>query len=299
MKNNRSIIAIAFLALFFSCGYQKSEAGFAPPVEMDQTLSAEAEYDEAPPVPPQGQPQPIQPGQPPKDEKSEAVNIPRQIIKTGQYRFQVEDVNKATPQVEALAARFGGYVSNMEMTNSSYEINNAITIRVPAQYFDSLMNTVGQQALFTQYKRVSTQDVTEEYTDVLIRLNTKKQVRDRYVDILRNKAKTVEDVLRAEEQIRIIQEEIEAKEGRLRYLKDQVAMSTLHLEIYQKLEYQREPDLFHESFPSRLWAGLKNGWELIVDIFVGLVNIWPLVLLFGLFLWKRRWIWGKISRKKN
>ncbi len=298
MKINPSIFAFVFVAMFLSCGYQKSDAGFAQQEMMDQSATTDADYDEAPPAPPQQQPQPTQPGQPAQEEKNEPVNIPRQIIKTGQYRIKVEDVNKATPQIESLAIRFGGYVSNMEMTNSSYEITNAITIRVPAQSFDSLMNMMGKQALFTQYKRISTQDVTEEYTDVLTRLNTKKQVRDRYVDILRNKAKTVEDVLKAEEQIRIIQEEIEAKEGRLRFLKDQVAMSTLNLEIYQQLEYQREPEVFHESFFSRLWAGMKNGWELIVDIFVGLVNIWPLVLLGGLVFWKRRWFWAKLARKK-
>ncbi|MEZ4959529.1 MAG: DUF4349 domain-containing protein [Saprospiraceae bacterium] len=295
MKINLPISLIVLFTLLFSCQNKGEQAGFAQPEATEQS---NADFDEAPPAPPQEQPQPTQPSQPPQDEKDEPA-IPRQIIKTGQYRIKVEDVNKVTPQIEALAQRFGGYVSNMELTNSNYEINNAITIRVPASSFDSLLSSVGKHALFTQYKKISSQDVTAEYTDILTRLSTKKEVRDRYVDILRNKAKTVQDVLLAEEQIRVIQEEIESKEGRLRFLKDQVAMSTLNLEIYQQIAYQREPDVFTESFWSKLLAGLKNGWELLVDIFIGLVNIWPLVLIGGLFFWKRRWIWGKLSRKRH
>lgn len=295
MKINLPISLIVLFTLLFSCQNKGEQAGFAQPEATEQS---NVDFDEAPPAPPQEQPQPTQPSQPPQDEKDEPA-IPRQIIKTGQYRIKVEDVNKVTPQIEALAQRFGGYVSNMELTNSNYEINNAITIRVPASSFDSLLSSVGKHALFTQYKKISAQDVTAEYTDILTRLSTKKEVRDRYVDILRNKAKTVQDVLLAEEQIRVIQEEIESKEGRLRFLKDQVAMSTLNLEIYQQIAYQREPDVFTESFWSKLLAGLKNGWELLVDIFIGLVNIWPLVLIGGLFFWKRRWIWGKLSRKRH
>ena len=72
-----------------------------------------------------------------------------------------------------------------------------------------------------QRKNVSVQDVTEEYLDIEARLKTKKEVEARYIEILKSKTKTVEDVLKAEEQIRIIREEIEAREGRLNYLKNQ------------------------------------------------------------------------------
>ena len=210
----------------------------------------------------------------------------------------MKDVNASSRNATNLATKHGGYVSDSELTNSSYETTNTLTIRVPATRFDSLLDDLGSEAIFTQYKRINSQDVTEEYVDITTRLKTKIAVRDRYVDILRTKAKSVKDVLDAEEQIRIIQEEIEAKEGRLRYLKDQVGMSTIRLELYQSIEYRPEPNVFHESFWSKMASGLKNGWELMQGLVIGLVSIWPLVLLFGLFFWKRRWIWSKIRRKQ-
>jgi len=314
MKQSIFSFGIIFLLCFAIACQNADKADFSrsmpagePALESKTAWANESEdapqdLDETPPpAPPQqpgggGQPQPSQPlpaGQP------EPVKIPRQIIKTANYRIQVKDVNASAKQANLLATKHGGYVSDSELTNSSYEITNSLTIRVPAPRFDSLLDELGSEAIFTQYKRINSQDVTEEYVDITTRLKTKIAVRDRYVDILRTKAKTVKDVLDAEEQIRIIQEEIEAKEGRLRYLKDQVGMSTIRLELYQSIEYRPEPNVFHESFWSKLGTGLKNGWELMQGLVIGLVSIWPLVLLFVLFLWKRRWIWSKIRRRQD
>lgn len=300
MKN--AIIIFTLVLLWATaCQNAGNEAGFAKMerAEMDQAVPASEEampgepqqfYDETPPPAPPQQPQ-DQPAKP------DAAPIPRQIIKTANYRIQVKDVETSSRKANELAGKHGGYISESALTNSSYEITNAITIRVPASRFDSLLGDLGGEAIFTQYKRISSQDVTEEYVDITTRLKTKKEVRDRYVDILRNKAKTVADVLQAEEQIRVIQEEIEAKEGRLRYLKDQVGMSTIHLELYQEIEYRPEPTVFRESFWSKLLTGLKNGWHLAQGIVLFFINIWPVVILGALIWWKRRWIWSKLRRK--
>ena len=141
--------------------------------------------------------------------------------------------------------------------------------------------------------------MTEEYVDITTRLKTKKEVRDRYVDILRSKAKTVKEVLMAEEQIRHVQEEIEAKEGRLRYLRDRVNMSTINLEIYQEIEYQPEPNVYVKSFWAKLKDGFSYGWNLLQGIVLSIVSIWPLVILFGLFWWCRKWLWNRIRRNQK
>ena len=88
--------------------------------------------------------------------------------------------------------------------------------------------------------------MTEEFIDIEQRLKNKKEVQRRYIEILQNKAKTVEDVLAAEDKIRIIQEEIESREGRLRYLKDNIALSTINIEMYQELE-QGEAEIVYEK----------------------------------------------------
>lgn len=176
----------------------------------------------------------------------------------------------------------------MEMTNSSYQITSNFLIRTPAARFDSLMNALTAESVFLNTRRVDAQDVTEEYLDIETRLKTKKEVRDRYVDILRNKARTVEEVLKAEEAIRVIQEEIEAREGRLKYLRDQVAMSSINLEIYEEVTFQPEPKTFKRSFAGRALSALRGGWDGIVGFLIVLINIWPLLLFGGLLIWQRK-----------
>jgi Domain of unknown function (DUF4349) len=309
-----------FLVLLFanacgndaSPGYSKAESAGATASSADmpdETVATDMEAapqdfseETPPPAPPQPTDPPGQPigGQPnnPTIKPSNQPIIPRQIIKTADYRIQVKDVDASSRRANQLATKHGGYVSDSELTNSSYETTNRITIRVPIARFDSLLNELGTEAIHTAHKRISSQDVTEEYVDITTRLKTKIEVRDRYIDILRTKAKTVKDVLAAEEQIRIIQEEIEAKEGRLRYLKDQVGMSTIRLELYQAIEYHPEPDAFHESFWTKLVGGLKNGWDMLQGIVIFFINIWPLLLIGGVLWWKRRWLWSKIRRKQ-
>ena len=182
------------------------------------------------------------------------------------------------------------------MTNSTYRITNQLVVRVPADRFDELMNQIETESIYTNHRRVNAQDVTEEYLDIETRLNMKKQVRDRYVAILRDKAKTVEEVLKAEEAIRVIQEEIESREGRLNYLKNRISLSTINLEIYQEVPYT--PDRGQRTtFWTRLKQSAVNGWTIVVNMVLGLVTIWPLVLIGGLLIWQRKWLRRKLLGK--
>src|SRR5690606_18336536 len=107
------------------------------------------------------------------------------------------------------------------------------------------------------YIKVNAQDVTEEYYDLETRLKTKKEVEARYIEILKSKAKTVEEILIAEDKIRYLREEIEAVEGRLRLLKNKVGLSTIQIEIYQDAYFVKEKENIkkHETtISSSTWS---------------------------------------------
>ena len=223
--------------------------------------------------------------------------IERKIIRNAQVNMQVKDIQKAFPQIERIVKNLNGYISSSNMQNNSHRISNSIVIRVPNESLDTLLRLVENQSIFINNSSISSTDVTEEFIDIESRLKTKKEVRERYLDILSKKAKTVEDVLLAEEQIRVLTEEIEAKEGRLRYLQNRVGLSTLTLSIYQEVEYVATPAVYKKTFLIKIKEGFINGWEILLDIFLALINIWPLFILFSLIIWKRKAIWGKIRRK--
>ena len=228
------------------------------------------------------------------NEHNSTASVDRKIIKTADYRIQVEDVKASYSVIKPLVEKNKGYINNMNETNNRYEINNRMTIRVPQENFDQLLIAISEISVFEDYKRITASDVTAEYLDVETRLESKKLVRDRYIDVLKNKAKIVEEIILAQETIRRIQEEIEAKEGRLKYLKNQSSLSTINLDMYQRID---RPNVPKRTYFSKIKRGFENGWDLCLDIILGLVNIWPIVILLILFFWKRSWILSKIRRK--
>ncbi len=224
--------------------------------------------------------------------------IERKIIRNAQMDMQVVDIKQAFPKIESIVKSLDGYISSSDMQNNRHQINNNLVIRIPNKNLDTLLQLVENQSIFVNSSSINSTDVTEEFIDIETRLKTKREVRERYLDILSKKAKTVKDVLLAEEQIRVLTEEIEAKEGRLRYLKNRVNLSTLTLSIYQKVKYVATPNVYEKSFLTKIKEGFVNGWDILLNLILGLINIWPLVILFVVFVWKRKAIWGKIRRKK-
>ena len=213
----------------------------------------------------------------------------RKVIRTADYRFQVEDVEKSTDYIKNVVATFSGYISKMDQSSDSHSVANHLEIKLPSSQFDDFLNTIIEESIFTNHKRINTKDVTLEYVDIEARLATKKTVRDRYASILRDQAAKVNEVLDAEEKIRAIQEEIEAKEAQLKYLREQVKFSNIELEIYQKVKYRTEPIVYEDSFPGKLKASFSGGVKLLSGFIILLVRIWPLLILGGiLFFWQRK-----------
>ena len=234
-----------------------------------------------------------------KSGESGAIPVKRKIIKTAEVRMEVKNLDMSSKYVQRLVERYDGFVSNLNMANSNYELSAEVSLKVPFKHFQTLLDSIKKQAVFLNYERIHTDDVTEEYFDIQTRLKTKKEVRDRYIDILRNKAKNVKDILLAEDKIRVIQEEIEAAEGRLKFLSTNVSMSTVTVELYQKIEYKPSPDTYSSSFWNRLGRSFKNGLQFFEELTLGLISIWPLLLIFGLLFGFRKRLFKRFRRSRD
>lgn len=205
------------------------------------------------------------------------------IIKTATTRYKVNDVKKATAAIKNMAANHGAYISELSFNNTLYEKQNKFTIKVPNTYFDKMMDTLASTASFVEYENISTQDVTEEFMDITARLKTKQEVKKRIEEVLRKRAVTVEDILLTEDKLRVIQEEIEAAQGRLKYLNDKVSYSTIHVDLYETVEYKEQPESYTKTFIDKAKNGFSNGWSIVEAIVLGLITIWPFLLMGGLF----------------
>lgn len=188
----------------------------------------------------------------------------------------------------ALVTKYGAYLGSENETKETYRISNDMVIRVSSAQFDALINGISDIASNIDFKRISATDVTEEYVDIQTRLKTKKEVEKRYIEFL-SRAKNIEEVLKVENELRVIREEIEAKEGRLKFLNDRVAFSTINLNMYQNFDYSGSVSK-KPGFLNKLGEGINAGWTGILNFMVMITYLWPVWLIGGAlaFLWIKR-----------
>ena len=219
-----------------------------------------------------------------------SVKIERKIIKTADVEIEVQDIKSARLALNKLIKKYDAYISDEKVSEWDNRLNDEITIRVAAENFDSLLNHVSNLAVHVVSKHVSLSDVTEEYIDIKTRLENKKKVEQQYLELLK-KAKNINEILQINEHLRKIREEIEAKEGRLKYLNNQVSLSTIYLSMYQQIEQGSYP-----GFGNKMLKAFKGGWEGIQVFVLALIYLWPFIIIVSVVVWL---IVRRRRKKKN
>lgn len=219
------------------------------------------------------------------------ISQPLKIIKNADSRFLVKNVDSISQLIIKLAKMDGGYVSNMSFNQNRYEIENNLTIAIPSEVFEEFISKASRMADFIDYNNITSKDVTEEFVDLSNRIKVKEEVKARYEQILRSKTKTVKEVLETERQIQLIQEEIESAKGRLNYINTKSAMSSVKMSLYEKVSHQEHPEVYSRTFGNKSKNAFKTGWEIIQNLVLALIYIWPILLILSItyFLIRRRW----------
>jgi hypothetical protein len=211
----------------------------------------------------------------------------KKIIRDGRLGLKVSDLEKTKAGIDTLVTVFGGYYANESLDNSDYESSYQLKIRIPSVSLDQFILKIETGKGQITYKEVDARDVTAEFIDFETRLANKRSYLKRYNDLLKQ-AKSVKDILEIEEKTRIIEEEIESSEGRLNYLKDLVAFSTLDLRITKVKEFRFTPKS-RDQFTERFKQSLSNGWNGFIDFLLLLIRLWPFWILVAtmILIWKR------------
>ena len=247
------------------------------------------------------------PAPPPNNENSSkqagapaaAQNIDwdKKIIKNATLVVEAKSQKVFNDFVHDQVKRTGGYVAEEEQNKSDYKIESVTTIKVPVGQFDDLVKSLTSakdENIVTQ--KVTSQDVTGEVVDTRARTEAKQQIRLRYLDLLKQ-AKNMADILKVQQEINNIQEEIEAGSGRVSYLTHSAAYSTIQLTYYEILNptaIENKPP----GFGTRVLNALGNGMDWLGELLVVLLNLWPLWLLAAGVVWGfKKWKRSKPSQK--
>ena len=216
-------------------------------------------------------------------------SISRKLLKNGNVVFETADLEKMKLNIENLVQKFDGYISSDYANEYDNKVNYYLNIRIPSQYFDSILKEISIQISKFDAKEITISDVTEEFLDIESRLKNKKELEKRYLEILQQ-SKSVEDILNIERELGKLREEIEATEGRLNYLSNQVSFSTLSVSFYKKVANET-------SFLGKIGERFNNGFENLKSFLLFILTVWPFVIIipFSYLLFKK-WRHRKLTK---
>ncbi|MDI9342056.1 MAG: DUF4349 domain-containing protein [Sediminibacterium sp.] len=282
MKRSLYFSILTVIILLFSCGKKNSEAPLKTtisditPADVEGSVGSTVGFSKNA-VNSSAEP----------DLHSQVVKS-KKIIKEGNINLKTKDILAAKRYLDQAIKLHQGYYEKEELQNNDYSTVYSLKIRIPAEQFEKLVLTIENGKDEILEKNIRANDVTEEFVDIETRLNNKREYLKRYRDLLL-KANSVKDILEIEGSIRGLEEELESTEGRLKYLSDQVAYSTLEVNLTYNKEYTYKP-AEKDPFGERIKKALSGGWNGFVDFIITLFYIWPLMLIFsGIFYWFRKW----------
>lgn len=217
--------------------------------------------------------------------------IEQKIIKNGNLRFETDNLETTYEQIKIAVKKGKAFIQNDSEGKDYGTIYRRITVRIPNQNFDSFIKDISTGVAYFDNKEISSEDVTEQYIDIDARLKAKKKLENRYLELLA-KATKMSEMLAIEAQLSAIREEIEAKEGQLRYMQNQVSLSTVTIEFYKTIAEESGVTI---SYGAKIWNAIKSGFYGISSFFLGLLEIWPFIIIaIALFYFIR-----KRFKKKN
>lgn len=221
----------------------------------------------------------------------ESINIEQKIIRNGNLKFETSNLETTYEQIKTAVKKGKATIQNDSEGKDYGTIYRRITVRIPSENFDTFIKDISSGVDYFDNKEISAQDVTEEYIDIDARLKAKKKLENRYLELL-SKATKMSEMLAIEAQLSAIREEIEAKEGQLRYLQSQVSLSTVTIEFYKTVAEESGVTI---SYGTKIWNAFKSGFYGISSFFLTLLEIWPFIIIVTVLFYFIR----KRFKKKN
>ena len=210
------------------------------------------------------------------------------IIRDGRIGIVIADgsFSKGVAGVTQIARRNGGFVLE---SSSRDERSGALTLRIPAKRFDDTMLALralsGQLEGEVEFQDITGQDVTAEFIDLGARLDILQDRRELLRDIQAD-ATSSSEILRLAALIDDVTLEIENIQGRLNFLKDQVAEATIKVEVRER-DVQREdpgPDTENPSIADSFELAVQGFLRIVGAIVIGLGYLIPLGVI-ALLVW--------------
>lgn len=289
----RWITGLLALLIFTACGGSAASTGSAAQTTGGGATaggsdsSAPAEVPAGNAAKPQAEGGQAAPG----SAEQQAGFLDRMVIRAGTLTLLVAKPGETEAQIRTLAQRMGGYVLSSETQGDEQYRSVRLTFKVPAERFNDAVSEVEKMAIEVRSRSITGQDVTEEFVDTESRLRNLRATEERLLEFLRQ-ARNVQEALQVNQQLSELQGQIEQASGRIEYLRESVAFSTVNVDL--------QPDVAVQIISEQRWSpfraaraalrGLVGFGQGLADIAITLAiwsPVWGWLALAGWVLWRR------------
>ncbi len=293
MKKTLVIMLVAFLAI--SCSNSDGNREFMRTSEKNQTsiipddaLDFDEDIEQEPPR--------TNSSSAPNQNTVQKEQKKSKIIKDGSITLEVDSLEIAKRGIDSIVNTTNAYLENEVYNGGVNQHRYTLKIRIPNSEFETFISSLEKGGGKMISKSINARDVTGEYIDLEIRLKNNQAYLAQYRTLLK-RAKSIKDILEIEEKARRIESEIDSQLGRMKYINDQVKYSTLSLNMYQK--HINRNEYKPPSFFSRVWNSMKYGFNMMQEILLWIVVLWPLLILIVIAYLGRRMYKTRKSNKIN
>jgi hypothetical protein len=179
---------------------------------------------------------------------SEETSDVRMVTYTVSLRLDVKDIEETRKLLVAQVNNHNGYIV--------LETENTITTRIPNTHMENFLTearTLGK----IDYENKTGRDITDQYRDNVLRLDSLKSGRNRYLALL-DKANNVNDILTVEKELERINTQIEVLEGKIKYAELSVAYSNITVVFREKAKPGPIGWIFYGLFRGIKWLFVWN-----------------------------------------
>jgi hypothetical protein len=207
-----------------------------------------------------------------------------------------------------------GYIVSSQLWYSEHNGENfkyaTITIGIPADQFEVVLRRLRGLSIRVLNETASGQDVTDQYVDLQSQLTNLEATRDRIKSFL-DQATNVDEALRINQQLSDIEAQIEQVKGKMNYLSDRSAFSTVAISIEPDLPpvpptqtptpaptatpVPWDPGKTFDKSNQTLTTAYRGIADFLIWFFVVLV---PILLPPALIVWLIGWMIRRTSRGK-
>lgn len=194
----------------------------------------------------------------------------RKIVYKANIAMEVENYGDAQSEIKNKALLAGGYIVQFSENRTPYEQSGTLTVKVPSNGFTGFITALEQMKPKSIQQNIQGQDVTEEFVDLTSRLKSKQVMEARLLDFLGKSTKT-DELISFSNELGRVQEEIEKIKGRMTYLEQNVAFSTVEIRLYQKLEGAKKQKEPADSFGGQIKHAASASASVMLEVLQALL----------------------------